>query len=189
MTLCICKYKCRSKGRRPAVNNVEEIVNNQNCSYSSEDPQATTDENFCGVITAWTEEGTSGNDDYSVLNIRTIYDTNGLETKKLVNIGLGEDAIVNLNILVDSASSVSFLRQNVLDELKLRNPQLKIHQADKKIVKYIAALPMIQLISSGKSKSGYNPMVRILNKLLFLLPLDTRGTFEEMITYPELEHK
>ena len=155
----ICKYKghfgrlCRSKGRRLAVKNVQEIVNNQNCSYSSEDPQANTDENFCGVINAWTEEGTSGNEDYSVLNIRTIYNTNGLETKKLVNIGLGEDAIVSLNILVVSASSVSFLRPNVLHELKLRNPQLKMVQVDKKIVKFFEALPTIQLISSGKSKS------------------------------------
>ena len=39
-----CKYKgpfgrlCKSKGRRPSVNNVEEVVNNQNCSYSPEDP-------------------------------------------------------------------------------------------------------------------------------------------------------
>ena len=79
-----------------------------------------------------TEEGISVNDDFSVLNIRTIYDTNGLETKKLVNIGSGDDAIVNLNIPVDSASPVSFLKQNVLHELKLRNPQLKIHPVEKK---------------------------------------------------------
>ena len=42
----ICKYKghfgrlCKSKGRRPSVNNVEEVVNNQNCLYSPEDPRA-----------------------------------------------------------------------------------------------------------------------------------------------------
>ena len=85
------------------------------------------------MINAWTEEGISDNDDYSVLKIRTIYDTNGLETKKLVNIGLGDDAIVNLNNPVDWASPVSFLKQNVLHELKLRNPQLKIHPVEKKI--------------------------------------------------------
>ena len=50
-----------------------------------------------------------------------------------MNIGLGEDTIVNLNILVDSVSPVSFLKQNVLHELKLRNPQLKIQPVDKKI--------------------------------------------------------
>ena len=55
-----------------------------------------------------------------------------METKKLVNIGLGDDAIVNLNIPVDSASPVRFLKQNVLHELKLRNPQLKIQPAEKK---------------------------------------------------------
>ena len=134
----ICKYKghfgrlCKSKGTKPAVNTVDESVNSQSCSYSQENLQARSNENFCGVINAWTEEGTSDNDNYSVLNIRKIYDTNGLETKKLVNIGLGDDEIVNLNIPVDSASPVSFLKQNVLHELKLRNPQLKIHPVEKK---------------------------------------------------------
>ena len=84
------------------------------------------------MIYKWTEEGISENDDYFFLNIRTIYDTNGMETKKLVNIGLGDDTIVNLNIPVNSASPVSFLKQNVLHEMKLRNPQLKIHPLDKK---------------------------------------------------------
>ena len=84
------------------------------------------------MINAWTEEGISDNDDYSVLNIRTIYDTNGLETKKLVNIGLGDDATVNLNIPVDSASPASFLKQNVRHELTLRNPQLKMQPEEKK---------------------------------------------------------
>ena len=134
----ICKSKehfrrlCKSKGRKPAVNTVDETVNSQNCSYSPEDLQARSEENFCGVINAWTDKGINDNDDYSVPNIRTIYDTNGLETKKLVNIGLEDDAIVNLNIPVDSASPVSFLKQNVLHELKLRNPQLKIHPVEKK---------------------------------------------------------
>ena len=45
--------------------------------------------------------------------------------------GLGEDAIVKMNIAVDSASPVSFLKQNVLHELKLRN--LKILPIEKKI--------------------------------------------------------
>ena len=76
----ICKYKghfgrlCKSKGRKPAVNTVDESV----------------------------------------------------------YIGLGDDAIVNLNIPVDSASPVSFLKQNVLHELKLRNPHLKIQPVEKK---------------------------------------------------------
>ena len=134
----ICKYKglfgrqCKSKGRKPTVNTVDETVNSQNCSYSPGDLQARSGENFCGVVKAWTEEGISDNEYYSTHNIGTIYDTNGLETKKLVNIGLGDDAIVNLNIPVESASPVSFLKPNVLPELKLRNPQLKIHSVEKK---------------------------------------------------------
>ena len=92
-----------------------------------------SEENLRGVINAWTEEGTSDNDDNSVLNIRTIYDDNGIETKKLVIIGLCEDAILNMNIPVDSASPVSLLKQNALHELKLRVPQLKILPVDKKI--------------------------------------------------------
>ena len=55
-----------------------------------------------------------------------------METKKLVNIGLGDDTIVNLNIPVESVSPVSFLKQNFLHELKLRNPLLKIHPVEKK---------------------------------------------------------
>ena len=90
----ICKYKghfgrlCKSKGRKPAVDTVEEIVNSQICPYFPEDLQARIEENFCVVINAWTEGGISDNVDYSVLKIRTFYNTNGMETKKLVNIGL-----------------------------------------------------------------------------------------------------
>ena len=70
-----CKYKrhfgrlCESKGRKPDVNNVEEVVNNQNCPYSPENKQARMGEKFCGLNNAWTEEGTSDKDNYSVLNI------------------------------------------------------------------------------------------------------------------------
>ena len=51
----ICKHKGhlgklrKSKGRRPVVNNVEENVNSPNCSYSPEESQVNTYENFCGV--------------------------------------------------------------------------------------------------------------------------------------------
>ena len=108
----------------------------------------TSDNRWKLLWSAWTEEGTSDNDDYSVLNIRTIYNTNGLETKKLVKIGLGEDSKVNLNFSVDSASPISVLKQNVLHELKLRNP--KVIQATEKFVNYTAASPTTQSISSGK---------------------------------------
>ena len=49
----IYKYKghfgrlCNSKGRKPAVNIVDESVNSQNCSYSPEDLRARSEENFC----------------------------------------------------------------------------------------------------------------------------------------------
>ena len=74
-----------------------------------------------GIVIVINEEGISDNDDYSVLNIRTIYDTNGLENKKLVNIGLG----VNLNIPVDSASPVSFLKQNVLKRIEFEKSTIE----------------------------------------------------------------
>ena len=64
--------------------------------------------------------------------MRTIYDKNGLETKKLLNIGIGCDMVVNMNIPVDSASPVSFLKQNVLHEIKLRYPILKIYPVEKR---------------------------------------------------------
>ena len=75
--------------------------------------------------------GQSNNDDYSVLNVTTIYDDQGKELKKLLNIGLGNENQVILNIQVDSASPVSFLKQNVLRELKLRDPYVKIYPVDK----------------------------------------------------------
>ena len=71
----------------------------------------------CDVINAWNECGQSDDDGFSVLSVRTIYDRNGLENKKLLNIGLGWEMIVNMNIPVDSASPVSFLKQNVFHEL------------------------------------------------------------------------
>ena len=95
------------------------------------------EQNFCGVINALTEEGIRNNDDYSVLNIRTIYNDNGLETEKLLINGLDDDAIVNMNISVDLASPINFLKENVLHELKLSDPQfyttLKILPVDEKI--------------------------------------------------------
>ena len=41
--------------------------------------------------------------------------------------------IINMNIPVDSASPVSFLKQNVLHELKLRYPNLKIYPVEERI--------------------------------------------------------
>ena len=61
----------------------------------------------------------------------TLCDDNlGKELKKLLNIGLGKQNQVILNIQVDSASPVSFLKQNILHELKLRDPYVKIYPVD-----------------------------------------------------------
>ena len=79
------------------------------------------------MVRIWTKR----NDDYSVLNVSTILDNGGKELKKLLNIGLGKENQVILIIQVDSASLVSFLNKNVLHELKLRDPYLKIYPVDK----------------------------------------------------------
>ena len=60
----------------------------------------------------------------------TIYDNQGKELKKLLNIGLGKENQVIFTIHVDSASPLSFLKQNVLHELKLRDPYVKIYPVD-----------------------------------------------------------
>ena len=95
--------------------------------------QKSKNQEFCGVINAWNECGQSDDNDFSVLSVRTIYDTNGLEIKKRLNIGLGWEMIVNMNIPVDSASPVSFLKQNMLHEFKLRYPNLQIYPVEKKL--------------------------------------------------------
>ena len=137
-TCTSCRYKghftrlCRS--RRKNVN----IVNSQIVVITDFNPSDTPDVNTdhanreCfGVINACSESGQSKNDDYSVLNVTTIFGEVGKELKKLLNIGLGKEIQVILNIQVDSASPVRFLKKNVLHELKLRDPYLKIYPVDK----------------------------------------------------------
>ena len=133
-----CKYKGHftrlCKSRRRNVN----IVNNQsedNTELNSSDiPYVNTDHvnrECSGVINAWSESGKSEKDDYSVLNVSTIFDNDGKELKKLLNFGLGKENQVILDIQVGSASPVSFLKKNVLLELNLRDPYLKIHPVNK----------------------------------------------------------
>ena len=83
------------------------------------------------MINGWSKSGQSENDDYSVFNVTTIFDDDGKELKQLINFCLGKENKVILNIQVDSASPVSFLKKNVLHELKLRDPNMKIHPVDK----------------------------------------------------------
>ena len=124
-TCTTCKYRGHftklCKSRRKNVNIVDsQIVNNTDHNYSSDQPDVHIDHanrECCGVINAWSESGQSDNDDYSVLNVTTIYDDHGKELEKLLNIGL--------------ASPASFLKQNVLHELKLRDPFVKIYPVDK----------------------------------------------------------
>ena len=56
-----------------------------------------------------------------------IFDNVGKELKKLNNIGLEKENIVQLNIQVDSASTINFLKQNVLHELELCDTEIKTY--------------------------------------------------------------
>ena len=78
-----------------------------------------------GVIKAWNENGESDDDDFLVLRVRTVFDKNGLESKKILNIGMGWEMIVNMNISVDSVRPVKFIKENVFHELKIRYLKLK----------------------------------------------------------------
>ena len=102
---------CKSRNKRPTVNIVSDnYVNTENCTIAPPKNSWAEDQESCDVINAWNEYGQSDDDDFSVLSVRTIYDKNGLETKKPLNLGIGWDMIVNMNIPVDSASPVSFFK-------------------------------------------------------------------------------
>ena len=89
-TCTTCKYRGNftrlCKSRRKNVNIVDsQIVNNTDHNYPSEQPDVHIDHanrECCGVINAWSESGQSDNNDYSVLNVTTIYDDQGKELKK-----------------------------------------------------------------------------------------------------------
>ena len=82
------------------------------CQYSPIETQSSQEEKICGVTNAWSEEGISDHDDYSVVNLRTIYYDNRLETKKLEKIGIRDDPIVNMDDSVDLAKPECALRAN-----------------------------------------------------------------------------
>ena len=135
-----CNYKghfakqCKSRNKRPTVYTViDNYVNTENFTYASPESSWGENQESCNVINGWNEYGQSDDDDFSVLSVRTIYDENGLETKKLQNIGLGWEIIVNMNIPIDSASPVRFLKQNTMHQLKLRYTNLKIYLVEKRI--------------------------------------------------------
>ena len=81
------------------------MVNTQIVDNTDFNPADTLDVNTdhvdiecCGVINAWSKSGQSENDDYSVLNVTTIFGEDGKELKKLLNIGLGKENQVILNV-------------------------------------------------------------------------------------------
>ena len=138
-TICTsCKYRghftrlCKSHSKK--VNVVHnQIVHNTDYNYPLEQPDVFNNRvirECCGVINAWSEFGQSDSDDYSVLDVTTLHDNQGKELKKLLNIGLGKENQVILIIQVDLASPGSFLKRNVLHELKLRDKYLKIYPVD-----------------------------------------------------------
>ena len=85
------------------------------------------------MINAWNEYGRTDDDDFSVLSLRAVYRENGLKTKKLLNICLEWEMIVNMNIPVDAVGPLSFLKPKVLHELKLTYHNLKIYTVEKRI--------------------------------------------------------
>ena len=97
-TICTsCKFKghftilCRS--RRRNVNLVTNQILDNTDFNPSDIPDVNTDHvdrECCGVINTWSESGQSENDNYSVLNVTTIFDDDGKELKNLSYIGLGK---------------------------------------------------------------------------------------------------
>ena len=90
-----CNYKghfaklCKSRNKRPTVNTASDnFVNTENCTYAPPENSWAEDQESCDVINAWNEYGQSVDDNFLVLSVRTIYDKNGLETKKLLNLGI-----------------------------------------------------------------------------------------------------
>ena len=88
-----CNYKghfaklCKSRNKRPTVNTVSDnYVNNENCTYTPPENSWMEDQKLCDVVNAWNEYGQSDDDNFSV---RTVYNKNGLETKNILNLGIG----------------------------------------------------------------------------------------------------
>ena len=101
-------------------------------------------------MASWSESGQSENDDYSVLKFTTIFDNDSKELKKLLNIGLGKENQVTLKIQVNSTSPVSFLKKNVLHELKLRDLYVKIYPVDKATIDLYCGFTDNAINISGK---------------------------------------
>ena len=106
MAICLAKgttcTSCKFKGHLPnSVNHVGRrnvnIVNTQiidNADFNPSDPpninMVHENRESCGIINAWSESDQSENDDYTVLNITLIFDDDGKELKKFLNIVSGK---------------------------------------------------------------------------------------------------
>ena len=106
-----CKYKGHFAKLCKFCHKNVNILSNQIVDNTDFNPSDQPDVNLdhenteCwGVINAWSEPGQSKNDDYFLLNVTTIFDNEGKELKKLLNIGLGKKNQIILNIQVDSGS-------------------------------------------------------------------------------------
>ena len=75
---------------------------------------------------------------------------------KHLNIGLGWEMVVYLTLPVESASLVSFIEQNVSNELKLRYPNLNISPVEIDVEDLDCGFTDETINTLGKSSSGSN---------------------------------
>ena len=106
-----CNYKgpfakfCKSRNKRPSVNIVSDNhVITENCIYIPPESSCSENQETCGVINAWKENGQSDDDNISGLTVRTTR-TRDQETFKQT-VGMENDR--EMNNPVDSTSLVSF---------------------------------------------------------------------------------
>ena len=135
------------------------------------------------------KSGPSDNDDYSALNVTTIFDDDGKALKKLPNIGLGKENQVILSIQVDSASPVSFLKKKSLHEMKLRDPYFKIYPVDKATKDFYCGFTDNAINISGKVILPIFSNEWSHDNCHCFWQKDMRGIFSEMTTCPKWGYK
>ena len=137
-----------------------------------------------GVIKAWNENGESDDEDFLVLSVRTVFDKNGLESKEILNIGMGWEMIVNMNISVDSVRPVKFIKENVFHEIKLRYLILKktTHWRKGLGICIVASLST-RSTSWERLSSGVNQTGGLVKKRRSSSQTDTNATCWGTITY------
>ena len=68
-----------ANNKRSSVIIVNDSVNTENCKYVPLEDSWSKNQETWRVFNIWNENGKCGDEDYSVLSVRTIYDQNGLE--------------------------------------------------------------------------------------------------------------